>query len=116
MANIGFAPADLELKTHPTGATAILFYDRHRRINLKRVPLGSPFVLPRVGELVRLPIANDVATEYCVVDIRYVYRDGEDDRPTLECGGLVKRRPAPEGSEQSGMKLDCVRVELDPLL
>lgn len=106
----------VEVQNHTQVRGAILFYDRQRRIGLKRMPLGSPFVLPRVGELVRLPIENDVATEYCVVDIRYLYRDSDEERPSLECGGPSKKPVPVETPEQGGMQLECVRIELDPLL
>jgi hypothetical protein len=112
MANTSYA-----LETSIEVGAAILFYDRQRRMGLKRMPLGSPFVLPRVGELVRLPVANDVATEYCVVDVRYVYRDRDDDGAvSLECGGRGKKPPASERLEGAGLRLECVRVELDPLI
>jgi hypothetical protein len=115
MANIGFN-SNLEVSTHTNVRASIQFYDRQRRMGLKRMPLGSPFVLPRVGELVRLPIANDVATEYCVVDIRYMYRDGDDERSGLECAGPNKKPVAAERPDDCGLQLECVRIELDPLL
>src|ERR1700732_2466844 len=115
MANIGFN-SNLEVSTHTNVRTSIQFYDRQRRMGLKRIPLGSPCVLPRVGELVRLPIANDVATEYCVVDIRYLYRASDEQRPGLECGVPSKKPAVAEKPEESGMQLECVRIELDPLL
>jgi len=102
------------LRYHPK--ITLLFYDRHRRKDLKRLPIGSPFVLPRVGELVRLPIPDDIATEYCVVDIRYTYRDSGEAPAVIECAGLEKKPSASEKLDETGMQLDVVRIELDPLL
>lgn len=104
-----------EVQTQKHTRGAILFYDRQRRIGLKRMPLGSPFMLPRVGELVKLPIENDVATEYCVVDIRYLYRD-EEEAPSLGFAGPTGKATTSEKPEQRRMQLECVRIELDPLL
>jgi len=111
MANTSFS-----METSIEVGAAILFYDRQRRLGLKRMPLGSPFVLPRVGELVGLPVVNDVATVFCVVDVRYVYRDGDDGGVGLECGGRGKKPSASERLEGAGLRLECVRVELDPLI
>ena len=102
----------IEFIEHTDVGASILFYDRQRRVGLKRMPLGSPFVLPRVGELVRLPVANDIAREYCVVDVRYLYGDS-DHFDGLECGGRGKEASV---SEHFGLHLECVRVELDPLI
>jgi hypothetical protein len=95
--------------------TAVLFYDRQKKLGLSTIPLETASLLPRIGELVQLPSqegAEITQENYCVVDIRYIYKRTGDAEP-LECVRAGKKPPRSVHEDWSGMHLTCVRIELD---